>query len=118
MRKCIFYIVFVLSVSHLSAQSWKDDATPLHRAQKTITDIMVHDIFSPPVATRVYAYTSMAAYEVMAKSNKHFHSLYTQVKNFPELPSPTGTIEPSVSAVYAYLMVGKKLLFSEDILQD
>ena len=39
------------------------DAGTLHRAIKTVTDVMVHDIFSPPVASRIYAYISVAAYE-------------------------------------------------------
>ena len=32
---------------------------------QNLTDIIVYDIFSPPVASRVYAYPSIAAYETM-----------------------------------------------------
>ena len=34
----------------------------LHKAHKMLTDVMVHDIFSPPVASRIYVYSSIAAY--------------------------------------------------------
>ena len=36
-------------------------------AVDTVTGIMVHDIFSPPVAARVYVYPNTAAYEIMAQ---------------------------------------------------
>ena len=35
-------------------------------AMQNLTDIIVYDIFSPPVASRVYLYPTIAAYEVMA----------------------------------------------------
>jgi len=95
------------------------DASPLHRAEKAVTDIMVHDIFSPPVASRIYLYTNVAAYEVLVKAYPGKHrSLHGQVHGFPDLPAPRGTIDGGLSAVSAFLFVGKKLLFSEAVLED
>ena len=37
-------------------------------AVQNLTDISVYDIFSPPVASRVYVYPSIAAYEVIASA--------------------------------------------------
>ncbi len=92
--------------------------TPLHRAQQSLTDVIVHDIISPPVAARIYAYTSMAAYEAACKSNKEYHSLYSQVKGFPNIPPPAQQVITSLAAVYAYMLIGKKLVYSESDLQD
>ena len=39
------------------------DVEYLHNAQKKLTDIIVTDIFTPPVASRVYVYPLLAAYE-------------------------------------------------------
>jgi len=44
--------------------------------------------------------------------------LYGQLKSFPQIPSCTVKISPSLSAVYAFLLVGKKLVFSEPVLED
>jgi hypothetical protein len=41
------------------------DASPLHDAVKQVNDVIVYDIFSPPQASRVYAYASIATYEVL-----------------------------------------------------
>ena len=95
------------------------DASPLHRAEKVVTDIMVHDIFSPPVASRIYLYTNIAAYEVLVKAYPGEHrSLHGQVNGFPDLPGPRETIDGGLAAVYAFLTVGKRLLFSESVVED
>jgi hypothetical protein len=114
----IIFIIVITSYKHAIAQQWQTDAYPLHRAQQSLTDVIVHDIFSPPVAARIYAYTSMAAYEVACKSNKEYHSLYNQVRDFPDIPLPTQQVITSLAAVYAYMLIGKQLVYSESDLQD
>lgn len=96
----------------------KDDASILHRAEKALTDIIVHDIFSPPVASRIYAYANIAAYEVLARSGDNCKSLYGVVKSLPEITGPQQKISFSLAAVYSFLLTGKKLVFSEQALQD
>lgn len=98
--------------------TWKEDAAMLHRSQKALTDVIIHDIFSPPVAARVYAYANIAAYEVIAATHTGQRSLYQQVKDFPAIKAPKKKIEPSLAAVYAFLLTGEKLIFSEPILRD
>ncbi len=111
-------ILFLL-ITHLSfGQDWQHDAAPLHRAQSALTNIIVHDIFSPPVASRIYAYTNMAAYEVLVKQNSGYRSLSGQVNSFPTIPAPAGDVCYSLSGVYAFLLTGKSLVFSEEMLQD
>lgn len=50
------------------------DPALLHQATEQLTDVIVYDIFKPPVASRVYAYTYLAAYEVLRN-------------HFPEYPN-------------------------------
>ncbi len=99
------------------AQLTKNNAAPLHRAQKALTDVIIHDIFAPPVASRVYAYTNMAAYELLAIGSSH-KTLYGQVSTFPAIPARPAGINTSLAAVYAFLITGKSLVFSEQMLQD
>ena len=37
----------------------------VHRNVDQLTQVIIHDMFSPPVASRIYAYTSMAAFEAL-----------------------------------------------------
>ncbi len=96
-----------------------EEAEALRRASAALTDIMVHDIFSPPVASRIYLYTSVAAYETMVKAHPdQYASLYGQVKNFPAIAASGKPVYFPVAAVYAFLMVGKRLVFSDSTIQD
>lgn len=88
----------------------------LHRTLKQITDVIVHDIFSPPVASRIYAYSSIAAYEAIIQQNPEYVSLAGQVKGLTETPKPTPGEEYcfQLSSVQAMFKVGRTLVFSED----
>jgi len=117
--KRIIWIIWLLSqVCFAQTKDWETDAVPLHRAQKALTDVIIHDIFSPPVASRIYAYTNIAAYEVLVKGDKNYHSLKGQLNSFPVIPVAPKKVNLSLAAVNAFLITGKSLVFSEDILQD
>jgi hypothetical protein len=92
------------------------DPAYLHRSVKQLTDVIVHDIFSPPVASRIYAYSSLAAYEVMASANADYQSLAGQLNDFSGVPAPQKEVEYCypLAAVTAFLKVGQTLIFSED----
>ncbi len=58
--------VFIFSFCKAQTKNWKaktENADYIHRAIKKITDVMVYDIYSPPVTSRTYAYITVAAYE-------------------------------------------------------
>ena len=52
----------------------------LHRSVKQITDIIVHDIFSPPVASRIYTYMSVAGYEAAIHQDDEVVTFAGQLK--------------------------------------
>ncbi len=88
----------------------------LHSAVDQVTDIMVHDIFSPPVASRIYAYPNIAAYEIMALHNEEYNSLAGQARELTPIPQPEAdeSINYPLAALIAHMDVSRKLIFSED----
>lgn len=118
MKKIIVVFLLIQQFSYAQVKAWESDAAPLHRAQRALTAIIIHDIFSPPVASRIYAYTNIAAYEVLVKQNQGVYSLYKQLNSFPEIPVCTYKICASLAAVNAFFIVAKRLVFSEVMLQD
>src|SRR5260221_10215011 len=64
------------------------DAGALHRSIKVVTDVMVHDIFSPPVASRIYAYVSVAGYEAARAGDGRYRSLAGHLLGLPEVIAP------------------------------
>ena len=82
-------------------------------AMQNLTDIIVYDIFSPPVASRVYLYPSIAAYEIIASyDSQNYSTLVGQVNEL--LPIPTSDhpdVNPNLAALYSFNAVGKTLIF-------
>lgn len=115
-------LIFVFSCEKPS-EEWKteiDDTQFLIHSVTRLTDVLIHDIFSPPVASRVYAYPSIAAYECARYLDGNYKTLAGQLNGLESLPVPDTTKEYAyqVSALYAFHLVGKKLIFSEEMMTD
>jgi hypothetical protein len=91
------------------------DAQPLHDAVKQVNDVIVYDIFSPPQASRVYAYASIAAFEVLRQGDSSYRTLAGQLRGLTPVPTrPAGvTISLPLAGVHAYMVVGRALTFSQ-----
>ena len=84
-------------------------------AVQNLSDIIVYDIFSPPVASRVYMYPTIAAYEVMAQAYpSQYYSLAGQLTDLEKTPKMSEDVNPNLAALLSYNIVGKTLIFSED----
>jgi hypothetical protein len=101
--------------------------TLLHRAEQNLTRVIVHDIFSPPVASRIYLYANAAAYETLVLGHEGYKSLYGQAKGFPRIENPRekgwapaepGDVNYKLAALYAFFRTGGQLVFSEPMLKD
>lgn len=88
-------------------------------AVDTVTGIMVHDIFSPPVASRIYVYPNIAAYEIMAQNSTKFESLQGQLKGLDSIPALEikSGVNQKLAALIAHIEVSKQLIFSEEALE-
>jgi hypothetical protein len=116
----LFSICCLLALpATVHAQVWKEAAANpdfIHRSIKQVTDVIVHDIYSPPVASRIYAYVTIAGYEAARHADPNYRSFTGQLHGLQELPEPDKTNECSypLAAVQALLTVGKALIISEE----
>lgn len=95
----------------------------LHSVVDKVIEIMIHDIFSPPVASRIFAYPNIAAYEIIAQNNEEYQTLAGQLTELTPIPvmDSTKSINPQLSALIAHMNISRQLIFSEDkfdVLQD
>ena len=123
-NKKLLLLLLVLTGTFACEQedaSYKDKVTDpelFRRAVNNLTDVIVYDIFSPPVASRIYAYPSIAAYEVLISGSDKYESFAGQLTDLGPVPSPeTDNISLEVAAIEAYTLVGKALIFSESMLE-
>ena len=88
-------------------------ADDYHNTVDYFTDLMVHDIFSPPVASRIYAYSNMAAYEILTMGDTSLRSFGNAYSDFEAIPQPDSTkqINFRVAALIAHMEIGKQLVF-------
>ncbi len=117
-RAAICFVIFWSVVTCDAAAAWHDpdeNAEYIHRSIKKVTDVIVYDIYSPPVASRTYAYICIAAYEAVIPSNTAYLSLGMQLHQLPPAPAPEKGKQYSyvVAAVNAILTVGKAMVISE-----
>lgn len=106
-----------------SNPNWQEEAANpafLHNSLQQVTDVIVHDIFSPPVAARIYAYTNVAAYEAMVPGYPDYQSLAGQLNGLTPAPQPEEGKEYCfpLAGSKALLDMGRHLIFSEDKIDD
>lgn len=120
----IFFAAFLLvsffALANKNRKYAAESPDCIHRSVKEVTDVMVHDIYSPPVASRIYAYVTIAGYEAAVAGNPTYISLAGQLHNLKPLPKPAAGKEFSnaLASVEAILTVGRSLIASEDKIED
>ena len=92
----------------------RPDAQMLHTAVRELSNVIVYDIFSPPQASRVYAYSSIAAYETLRQGNPEYQTLAGQLNGLEPVPAPRPGVEYylPLAGVHALMTVGTALTFS------
>ncbi len=116
--KILFTSLISLYLVSCSKPAEPIEVTPdlFHKSVDKVVDIMVHDIFSPPVASRVFVYPNIAAYEILVQKSSKFKSLYGKVKDYTPIPKADSTQQVNIelAALIAHMEISKGLIFSED----
>ena len=113
----LFIILSIVYSCNINRDNKNSISDPIlfHESVQNLTDIIVHDIFSPPVASRVYVYPTVAAYEIIAKFDTlNYNSMVGKLSGLKPIPNPSKKINPYLASLYTFNSVGKALIFSED----
>lgn len=118
--KVLFIIFFLCATFFSSSFSFAQKSTDnyLYRCNEKLVEVVMEDLFNPPVSSRIYVYPNIAAYEVLAIGNPQLLSLSGQIKHLPKLKMQKAHINYSIAAEFAYTTVAKKLVFSEYMITD
>ena len=76
-----------------------------------MSDIMIHDVTNPPLASRFFAYTCLSGYEVISENDSTVKSLYGRLNDYPKIMKPSGMKSENyqLSALLAMLETARKL---------
>jgi PAP2 superfamily len=94
------------------------DAAYVHQLSQALTEVIVYDVFAPPVASRIYAYTHLSLYEALRLELKA-PSMAEKINGLGKMPQPKSdaALNYPLVAAQAFVEVSKKLVFSDTMLQ-
>ena len=95
-------------------------ASLIHNLNDQLTESILHDGFSPPVASRIYAYSNIAAYEAVIGGSSEYQSLSGQLNDFkPNFPaSSSEKYDYELAMVKAFCTVAKGLIYRDYIMDS
>ncbi len=106
-------ITFFISCKQYNS-TYFDDQIKYCKTVKQLNNAVLGNNFPPMIASRIYAYSNIAAYEVIAAYSKNYQSLAGQIKHFPKLTyADTAHVNYHYASILAFCKVGEKLTFPE-----
>ncbi|HAQ17856.1 MAG TPA: phosphoesterase [Prolixibacteraceae bacterium] len=78
----------------------------LHQNQDKLTQVIIYDVFTPPVASRLYVYTSLASYEAVRFKKDGAPSITAKLRGFATMP------EPEKGKDYNFTLAATKAFFN------
>ncbi|QJW91647.1 vanadium-dependent haloperoxidase [Spirosoma taeanense] len=129
---CSFRFSWLIALLLVSVAGCRKSATPAEYNAKAanpeyynaainkLTEVVIHDIFSPPVASRIYAYANLAGYEALAPFDAQYESLAGKLKRFQAGPKPEAGKEYCfpLASTRAFLTVARALTFTADFYDE
>ena len=77
-------VFFLFSCSTGSENKLPEASEVLHKNEKNLTELIIYDIFTPPVAARIYSYTALAAHEALRHLDGKEPSITIKAERFSE----------------------------------
>lgn len=113
--KAIFFIL----LSHLLLSfAIAGNENYLVRSNQKLVEVVMEDLFTPMVSSRVHVYPNLAAYAVLQKKDSSLLSFEGRLNQFKGISNPKGPVDYSLSALFAFTTVAKKLVYSEHLISQ
>ena len=114
----LFFLVLTCCNPRKSSEP-VDASMEIHDKVNQLTDLIVYDIFSPPVASRIYAYACIAVHEAVRHTDPKETSIAAKLNGFPDMPVPYKDKEYDfhLASSTAFYTVVSGLIFSKDQLK-
>jgi hypothetical protein len=115
-NSCLVLIISTLTGCSKPSKHIEISPEQFHQSVDKVVEIMIHDIFSPPVASRVFVYPNIAAYEILVQKSTKNKTLTGLLKELKAIPTADTTkqVNFELAALMAHMELSKSLIFSED----
>jgi hypothetical protein len=114
----ILFVIVLAACKEKKLNQTLITANDLHLANEMLLDISMMDVFSPPVASRVFVYPNLAAFEIYGHK-KGVSLLNDLTPNTMQLTKLDSTkLDYACAAVIGYHLIAKKMVFTEAKVDD
>ena len=114
-------LVFVFSGCRQKVNSdvYKLPENQLPQWNNKLTQVIIADIFTPAVCSRIFAYSNIAAYEALRPAYKNYPSYAGKLKGLQNVPQPMQrNFYFPVASVIAFTTVAQKMVFNSDTINQ
>jgi hypothetical protein len=116
--KNLFFTVIVFLSFSLQPLRAQDRAAVLHDLNTVLINTVMVDFFTPPVASRIYAYPNIAFYEIIRLDDPALSSLSGKLNGLGKLPAaPAGKTDNLIAAAISFSYTAQALVGSESKLE-
>lgn len=114
MRNLIALMLFIFIAASCKQQkesSQKFSNTDISHVMSQMTDIMLHDVTNPPLATRFFSYACLAGYEIISQNDSSFKKMTGILNDYPDikLPDTISGYSYQLAALLAIIETAKKM---------
>jgi hypothetical protein len=119
MKSRIFALILLVILSSCKEATKSDiqvfKATDLNNANTVLLEAVMEDAFTPPVASRMYAYSHLAHYiTLQSLRTDSLKTITSKINGLEQFKPPESQgVNPELSALLAFSHTGKKLIYSE-----
>ena len=90
----------------------------LHQLNELLINTAMDDVFTPPVASRIYVYPNIAFYECIRQDDATYKTLAGKLNGLRSIPVTKATVDHFISAAFAFSYAGQSLVGSEYRFED
>ncbi len=114
----VLQLIYGCNTTHTADQKVLTDQKIIYKNVNQLTDVIIYDVFSPPVSSRIYSYTALAFYEAVRFNKPGYYSITQRLHGFPQMPLPEKgkNYNYLLAATKAFFTVAEKITFSKDTL--
>ena len=106
----LLLIFFLSPFNKISAQQ---KAQILHQLNTLLVNTVMEDLFTPPIASRIYVYPNIAFYECIKNDDASLSSLAGKLNGLKNIPAPPAGADNFIAACVSFSYVAQALVGSE-----
>jgi hypothetical protein len=116
-RKLFFFLLLPFLTADLAVQAQSKEQT-LRNLNNLLVNTVMDDLFTPPVASRIYTYPNIAFYTCIRKDDPSLPDLTGKLNGLTIIPAETLPVDHFIAACISFSYVGQSLVGSEYKFED